>query len=265
MPRTRETIEEDAKIQAPKFITQIQSLENLVESDSAHFECKLVPTNDANLKVEWFHNGRPLISGHRFKTVHDFGFVSLDILYVYPEDSGEYIARATNQIGEDITKAVIRCRAKQKIIYKPQLPKEMESGVQKIAELEASRQRIESVEAPQQERQAPMFVMKPEPVNVLEGEWAKFCCRVVGFPRPKVTWVVNGKNVINGARFKLSYDGIYHLDIPRTRQYDKGKVEVFARNILGEAHCSCDMEVRPRHDDYRAVLMNSPRRKLIKF
>lgn len=51
------------------------------------------------------------------------------------------------------------------------------------------------------------------------------------------------------------------MDIPKTRQYDHGKVEVFARNGLGEAYCWTTLEVRPRHDDYRLVLKNSPRRK----
>lgn len=108
-----------------------------------------------------------------------------------------------------------------------------------------------------------MFVMKPEPQTVLEGEWAKFCCRVIGYPRPRVMWVLNGNTIINGSRYKLSYDGIYHLDIPKSRQYDKGKVEVYARNILGEAHCWTSLDVRPRNDDYRAVLKHSPRRKFL--
>ncbi|XP_015783235.1 titin isoform X1 [Tetranychus urticae] len=253
-------IEEESKLQAPRYITQIQSLENLVEGDSAHFECKLLPVDDPNLRVEWYHNGEPLITGHRFKTTHDFGFVALDILYIHPEDSGEYIARAVNQVGEDLTRAIIRCRARQKIIYNPQLPKEMESGIQKIAQIESSRQRFESAaDAGNQERGPPMFVMKPEPQTVLEGEWAKFCCRVIGYPRPRVMWVLNGNTIINGSRYKLSYDGIYHLDIPKSRQYDKGKVEVYARNILGEAHCWTSLDVRPRNDDYRAVLKHSPR------
>lgn len=54
---------EDTPLQPPKFITQIQPLEDLQEGDSAHFECRLHPVNDPKLKVEWFHNGRPLMSG----------------------------------------------------------------------------------------------------------------------------------------------------------------------------------------------------------
>lgn len=46
-------------------------------------------------------------------------------------------------------------------------------------------------------REAPSFVTKPEPVDVCEGEWARFCCRVTGFPRPRVMWILNNRTVVN--------------------------------------------------------------------
>jgi len=54
---------------------------------------------------------------------------------------------------------------------------------------------------------------------------------------------------------------MWHLDIPKTRQYDHGKVEVLAKNSLGEAYACTQLVVKNRHDDYRALLKNSPRRK----
>lgn len=62
-------------------------------------------------------------------------------------------------------------------------------------------------------------------------------------------------------RYKLNYDGMWHLDIPKTRQYDHGKVEVIARNVCGESRVETMLTVKSRHDDYRGVLKNSPRRK----
>ena len=56
---------------------------------------------------------------------------------------------------------------------------------------------------------------------------------------------------------------MFHLDIPKTRQYDEGKIEVICRNSLGEAYATCDLKVKPRQDDYRAVLKNSPKRELL--
>lgn len=54
---------------------------------------------------------------------------------------------------------------------------------------------------------------------------------------------------------------MYHFDIPKTRQYDTGKIEVIARNSAGEAITTTELQVVSRKDDYRGVLKNSPRRK----
>lgn len=68
-----------------------------------------------------------------------------------------------------------------------------------------------------------------------------------------------------GMRYKLNYDGMWHLDIPKIRQYDHGKVEVIARNVCGESRVETMLTVKSRHDDYRGVLKNSPRRKYTLF
>jgi hypothetical protein len=81
----QEGLSEDISLQTPRFVTEMKSLEHLIEGDNIHFECRLEPITDGQLAVEWFHNGEPLRSGHRHKAIHDFGFVSLDILSAYPE------------------------------------------------------------------------------------------------------------------------------------------------------------------------------------
>lgn len=54
---------------------------------------------------------------------------------------------------------------------------------------------------------------------------------------------------------------MWHLDIPKTRQYDDGKLEVVARNSQGSASCVVELKVTARTDDHRGVLKNSPKRK----
>lgn len=80
------------------------------EASSVHFETRVEPKNDPNLRVEWYRNGKLLPSGHRYKALFDLGFVSLDILSMYAEDSGEYICRAVNNHGEAMTKAMVTCK-----------------------------------------------------------------------------------------------------------------------------------------------------------
>lgn len=77
-------------------------MENLKEGDHAHLECRVEPINDPNLKIEWFVNGVAIKTGHRFRTTHDFGYVALDVLYTYADDSGTYMAKATNLLGEAV-------------------------------------------------------------------------------------------------------------------------------------------------------------------
>lgn len=71
-------------IQAPKFRVPLRNTK-VSEGQLIHLETQLEPMNDPKLEVQWFHNDRPLISGHRFRTTHDFGYVALDILYAFPE------------------------------------------------------------------------------------------------------------------------------------------------------------------------------------
>lgn len=70
------------------------------------------PTNDDELTLQWFHNGAPLGSGHRFRTTHDFGYVSLDILHAVSEDAGEWKVVATNPQGQAETSTTLQVRIK---------------------------------------------------------------------------------------------------------------------------------------------------------
>lgn len=54
--------------------------------------------------------------------------------------------------------------------------------------------------------------MKPEPQVVTEGEWAKFCCRVIGNPRPRLMWILNGRT-IGPVSNQLKYFHSPHLKI----------------------------------------------------
>ncbi|XP_055645258.1 titin-like, partial [Toxorhynchites rutilus septentrionalis] len=246
--------------QPPRFVTQIKDQTKLTEMQATKFECQLAPVGDPNMKVEWFYNGKPLPYKNRFTPIYDFGYVAMNFGWIYPEDSGEYLCRATNLYGMDETRAIIKTTGKPGIIYDSQLPKGMKS-IQKIREMEAlwNLNIPEVIDETQKPKKEPTFVSRPESIEVEEGEWARFCCRVTGHPRPRVMWLINGHTVVNGQRYKLTYDGMYHFDIPKTRQYDTGKVEVIARSSVGEAIASCELKITPRHDDYRGVLKNSPR------
>lgn len=251
-------IDEEVR-QIPKFLTPFDNVD-IPEGNAAHFECKIEPTSDPTLKVEWYRNGKQLMVGSRYQTFHDFGHVFLNILQCVSEDSGTYVCKATNCVGSAEQSVELLCSDQKQISYETQHPE----GLKKIQEMEdyshLIREKMVREESDRKnQREPPIFVMPPEPVIVPEGDVAKFQCRVTGYPRPRMMWVLNGNTCVTGSKFKLSYDGIYHLEVPKCKLSDTGKVEVYARNIVGEAHCTTTLEVRPRHEDYRVVLKNSPR------
>jgi len=259
---TEDDVYDSERKQPPRFVTQIQSITSLEEMQAAKFECQLAPVGDPNMKVEWFWNGKPLSFKTRFTPIYDFGYVAMNFGWVYPEDSGEYICRATNLYGSDETRAIIKCSGKTGIVYESQLPKGMMS-IEKIREMESGWQRAPELLETEQEKFKPCFVTKPEPVTTQEGSSARFCCRVTGYPKPRVMWLINGHTVINGSRHKLIYDGMWHLDIPKCQDRDGGKIEVIARNQCGEAYATTTLKVSRRRDDYRSVLKHNVKRDFL--
>ena len=55
---------------------------------------------------------------------------------------------------------------------------------------------IEAIKDAPKEHCAPFIDVKPQPVEVEEGECAKFLARVSGYPRPKITWRINDSVVV---------------------------------------------------------------------
>ena len=104
----RETMEEVAVKIKPKFLNKLKDV-NMNEGGSAHFEAKLEPITDSNLRVEWYKDGHPISVGSRFRQIHDFGYVALDIRSLVAEDTGVYTCVATNLLGKDEISATLKC------------------------------------------------------------------------------------------------------------------------------------------------------------
>lgn len=241
-PRTRRREETDTmSIERPEFGNSLRNFENLKEGQPFHLEATLTPIDDPTMRVEWLVNGVPLQTGHRFKSLHDFGFVALDVLYAYPEDSGVYMCRAVNEAGEAVTTCSIRVEQRKVIDTDPI----HEESLHQIAELE--RPHIRRTQSPPLETSRPVFTKALKNLeNLREGQSAHLECRLepVNDPTMTVDWLVNGMPLKTGHRFKLTNDfGYIALDILYAYPEDTGTYMVRASNHLGEAITTCVISV----------------------
>ncbi|KAF6361715.1 hypothetical protein mRhiFer1_009942 [Rhinolophus ferrumequinum] len=248
------------KQQKPFFKKKLTSL-RLKRIGPAHFECRLTPIGDPTMVVEWLHDGKPLEAANRLRMINEFGYCSLDYGVAYSRDSGIITCRATNKYGTDHTSATLIVKDEKSLVEESQLP-EGRKGLQRIEELErmAHEGALTGVTTDQKEKQKPDIVLFPEPVRVLEGETARFRCRVTGYPQPKVNWYLNGQLIRKSKRFRVRYDGIHYLDIVDCKSYDTGEVKVTAENPEGVTEHKVKLEIQQR-EDFRSVLRRAPEPK----
>lgn len=237
--------EAEALPQRPVFLTSLTSLENLKEGEHAHLECRVEPINDANLRIEWYVNGVKLKTGHRFRTTHDFGYVALDILYAYPEDSGTYICKAINLVGEAVNTCQIKVGGHRSILLDTHHPE----GLQKIRELEAQG-RPTRLEIDEPEPTPPRLVTELRgTTHVFEGQTAHFEAQVepIHDPNLRIELYHNGKPLPSASRFHITFDfGYIALDISHCVSEDAGEYSVKAINNLGECKSSINLKVTER-------------------
>lgn len=227
----------------PRFVSKLRGTVNLIEGDSAHIECQIEPINDPEMIVEILHNGQPLKTGSRYRTMCEFGYIALDILKVNPEDSGIYTLKISNRLGQ--VEDAIQLNVKP--IKSIQTDTMYEDTLKKLNVLErgAVYHRQDSED---KTNQKPIFTQPLHNVyNLREGANAHLECRLipVGDPSMKVEWFKNNQPLQSGNRFHLINDfGFISLDIHKIDEKDSGTYMVKATNDLGEAHTLSVVEIK---------------------
>ncbi|XP_041040413.1 obscurin isoform X3 [Carcharodon carcharias] len=189
---------------APRFLTRPKAFAVSAGKD-ATLACQIIG-NPVPLVV-WEKEKAPVKSGGRFKTVEDGDLYKLTIYDLSTGDSGQYICRAKNTVGEAYAAVTLRVGVEQ----------EGGLGVQC----------------------APFFLLKPCSLRVCLGDDASFSCKVEGNPTPSVHWqkdgeVVGGDGGNNRYSVETASDSST-LKIYCVRFTDGGALLCRALNPLGES------------------------------
>ncbi|KAK5980840.1 Immunoglobulin I-set domain protein, partial [Trichostrongylus colubriformis] len=239
-PQEVDRPEEFQSLDKPKFVRPLAARIECMENDPVHFEARLQPANDVKMTVEWYHNGAPLPAAHRFRPMFDFGYVALDILYAYPEDSGTYTLVARNELGEAQCTLELVVGSAKTLYLDPHHPE----GLQRIQELEQDRQfGLPEVEDRTCDA-APQILGDLRDLELNEHEDIHVDLKVtpVNDPTMKCEWFVNGHPLITGSRVKtLSEFGFVALDVKGAIAEDSGTYILRVSNALGEATRQCNI------------------------
>ena len=149
-------------------------------------------------KVEWFKDGQPVLENQRIKMQFDGETSTLRFTKIELDDEGEYKFVARNELGE----------------------------VSSTAELFVNEASVR-----------PEFTDKMKPIDVKEGEEARFDVRITGTPTPVVDWYKGKDKIEDEGRFVIiddEEDELFSLIIDDVRSDDSGTYKCVAANEEGE-------------------------------
>ncbi|XP_037136752.1 obscurin-like protein 1 isoform X4 [Syngnathus acus] len=191
---------------APRFLAYPRPV-GVQSGADAVLKCQI--SGDPRPAVIWERNNEKIDPQGRYRVFEDGNVYNLIITAVTMEDSGQYMCKAKNSIGETYAAATLK--------------------------VEGEAQELEL-----REENKPRFLIKPLSTRAGRGEDAVFSCKLWGSPRPEVTWEKDGKKlseIFETTHFSVSYQdgGWFQLKIFKTRAPDGGVYTCKARNEFGEA------------------------------
>ncbi|XP_072556525.1 obscurin-like protein 1 isoform X4 [Paramormyrops kingsleyae] len=190
---------------APRFLAYPRPVVVQSGTDAA-LKCQI--GGDPRPAVIWERNNKQIHPEGRYRLFEDGNVYNLIISGASMEDSGQYICKAKNSIGETYAAATLKVEG-------------------------------EAQEMELREENKPRFLIKPLSTRVGRGEDAVFSCKLWGNPRPEVVWEKDGKKlseIFESTHFSVGYQdgGWFQLKIFKTRAPDGGVYTCKARNEFGE-------------------------------
>ncbi|KAL7385983.1 hypothetical protein ABVT39_002583 [Epinephelus coioides] len=190
----------------PRFLTRPKAFSVCAGKD-ATLSCTIV--GSPTPLITWEKDKLKLTSGGRFKTVEDGDVYRLTIYDLTLEDSGQYMCRAKNNVGE----------AYAAVTLKVALPAEMA-------------------------QRAPVFTVKPTSTRVGLGGDVVFHCRVAAYPDANFDWEKDGRYLGESNRIKIVSDSDSStLKIQSVRNLDSGTYTCKAQNTVGRSQAAAALVV----------------------
>ncbi|VDI56857.1 titin [Mytilus galloprovincialis] len=212
----------------PKFTQLLRDL-NVQSGHRVCLQCRV--TGHPIPDVQWFKDGKPIELGPDYQVTAFADVHNLTIPEAFVEDTGTYMVKAVNMVGEAKSYAKLSVKT---------TPEPMEtSEVMKMRQMIQTKESQETKLVKKElEQSPPEFQRLFHDMTVNAGEPVNIECSISGSPKPKVTWYFNGMPIVS-RDYIIRMEGTRHtLHIPETFDEDSGRFSITAENPLGKATCS---------------------------
>ncbi|XP_053900714.1 obscurin-like protein 1 isoform X2 [Malaclemys terrapin pileata] len=202
---------------APRFLAYPRTF-TVQSGADAVLKCQIA--GDPRPSIIWEKDKSPIVLLGRFQVEAEGTVYSLSISQVTPADSGQYVCKAKNAIGETYAAATLKVEAGE--LQQEGHPEDM----------------------------PPVFLSKPLSWQVCRGEDVMFTCRVPGQPSPVLQWEKDGRqlsDLFESSHFSVGKEpeDWHFLKIFSARPPDGGVYVCRARNRSGEAMAAAVLLVNP--------------------
>ncbi|NWJ03949.1 OBSL1 protein, partial [Crypturellus undulatus] len=202
---------------APRFLAYPRTF-TVQNGTDAVLKCQIA--GDPRPSILWEKDRTPIEPSGRFHVEAKGNMYSLLVSRVTPEDSGLYVCKAKNNVGETYAAATLRVEA------------------------------AEPLEEGDPEEKAPIFLVRPSSMRVCRGEDVTFTCRVTGQPCPVLHWEKDGhklSDLFESSHFSVGKEpeDWHFLKLFSARPPDSGVYVCRARSGSREALAAAVLLVEP--------------------
>ncbi|NXC44881.1 OBSL1 protein, partial [Penelope pileata] len=208
---------------APRFLAYPRAF-TVQSGADAVLRCQIA--GEPRPSILWEKDRSPIEPSSRFHLEAEGDVYSLLVSRATPCDSGLYVCKAKNSVGETYAAATLSVEPGE-----PQCEEEEEEGCSGS--------------------HAPAFLVGPSSVRVCRGEDVTFSCQVSGQPPPLLEWEKDGRklcDLFESSHFALGrqQEGWHFLTLFGTRPPDAGVYVCRARSGCREALAAAVLLVEPR-------------------
>ncbi|XP_074449581.1 obscurin-like protein 1 isoform X4 [Larus michahellis] len=204
---------------APRFLAYPRAF-TVQSGADAVLSCQI--TGDPQPSILWEKDKTPIEPSDRFHVEAKGDLYSLLVSHATPQDSGLYICKARNSVGETYAAATLKVEVGEPL---------QEDGCSG--------------------GEAPTFLVAPSSTRVCRGEDVMFTCRVSGQPCPVLEWEKDGRklsDLFESSHFEVGKEpeDWHFLKLFGTRPPDGGVYVCRARSGSREALAAAVLLVEPR-------------------